>query len=176
MMCHYPKQTSGNSPPADHRKRSAKFADLSMNASERCRSLPCRTRSLSAERQHMQVTNHHCAVRKVVGLSMLCRLFVATCPTRRIGPSVALSNCLLGGEIKRGAGEISLGWETCKLHCRSCPQPHFQEHIRSALLVRSRVPRGTSLSTMRIARTEALKTQPRRKTKRSDPAYLRFLC
>jgi len=63
----------------------------------------------------MQVINHHCAVRKVLVLSMLCRLLVVTCPARRISPSVAVSNYLLGGEIKRGAGEISLGWGTCKL-------------------------------------------------------------
>ena len=105
----------------------------------------------------LYVTNHHCAVRKVVSLAMLCRLFVATCPTRRIGPSVALSNCLLGGEIKRGAGEISLGWGTCKLHSRPYHQPHFQQQNRSALSVRSRAARGTSLSAMRIARTETFK-------------------
>ena len=89
--------------------------------------------------------------------TMLYRLFVPTCPTGRTGSSVALSNCLLGGEIPRGAGEISLGWGTCKLHSRPYHQPHLQQQNRSALSVRSRVATGTSLSTMRIARTETFK-------------------
>jgi len=56
----------------------------------------------------LHVTNHHCAVGKVVGFAVLCRLFVATGTARRVGPSGALRNCLLGRQIKRGAGEIAL--------------------------------------------------------------------
>ena len=53
MMCYNPDQRSGNLPQAAHSKRSAILADLCKNTSERCRSHPCRTCALSAERQHI---------------------------------------------------------------------------------------------------------------------------